>query len=181
VSARRAALTAAIGVGVLVLAGCTRDVQVPDVRDMTVAESAAILEEHGFETVVIGDHDVDDVADWTVTSHSRRGEQHPPGSTVRLNAKSVLDAASDACDAGRIGDAGRSLVLDMQGDDWGSGDLTVDEVMCVLEHLDVPDVTLDRMGATRSLDGRQEDDWNGIEASWTYHPDNGLDVILELE
>lgn len=99
--------------------------------------------------VVVGDHEVDDVADWTVDSHSLRGEQQPQGGTVRLNPNSVLQVASSACDAGRIGDNGSSLVLD-------------------------------KMGATRSLDGRQADDWNGIGASWSYHPDDGLHVILEL-
>jgi hypothetical protein len=26
--------------------------------------------------------------------------------------------------------------------------------------------------------GRQEASWDGIEASWSYHPDNGLDLVL---
>ena len=33
-------------------------------------------------------------------------------------------------------------------------------------------------GATRALDGRQQASWDGFEASWTYHPDNGLTLIL---
>jgi hypothetical protein len=34
------------------------------------------------------------------------------------------------------------------------------------------------MEKTRALDGRQTASWSFIEASWTYHPDNGLDVII---
>lgn len=29
--------------------------------------------------------------------------------------------------------------------------------------------------------GMQAGSWDGISASWTYHPRNGLDIILELE
>ncbi|MEE6281652.1 hypothetical protein [Georgenia sp. MJ170] len=92
----------------------------------------------------------------------------------------VLEAARESCEAGRLGDEGHTLVLDMAGEDEGSGDLSYLEVICVLGELDAPDAMLDKLGSTRSLDGRQSDDWNGIEASWSYHPASGLDLILEV-
>ena len=33
-------------------------------------------------------------------------------------------------------------------------------------------------GSTRALDGRQSATWAQFEASWTYHPDDGLDVLV---
>jgi hypothetical protein len=80
-----------------------------------------------------------------------------------------------------VGDGGKSLYLDMEGEELLSGELDYFEILCVLEEVHVPDYVLDHMGSTRSLDGRQSDEWDGIEASWTYHPDDGLDVLLVLE
>lgn len=92
----------------------------------------------------------------------------------------VLEAAAEECGVSGIGDDGRSLTLDMKGEEPGTGSLSIDDVVCVLAELDVPDSVVTKMDSTTSLDGRQEDEWSGIEASWKYHPDNGLDVVLEL-
>ena len=27
--------------------------------------------------------------------------------------------------------------------------------------------------------GRQTDSWESYEASWSYHPDNGLNIVIE--
>lgn len=47
------------------------------------------------------------------------------------------------------------------------------------EELDVPDSVVARMGKTRALDGVQtyEGEWYTI--SWTYHPDEGLEILYE--
>jgi hypothetical protein len=34
------------------------------------------------------------------------------------------------------------------------------------------------MDSTSALNGRQEDSWQEFTASWTYHPDNGIDLIV---
>ncbi|WP_318504161.1 zinc-ribbon domain-containing protein [Bacillus sp. T3] len=36
-----------------------------------------------------------------------------------------------------------------------------------------------KMGETRSLDGRQKEENDQVAVSWTYHPDNGLEVLYE--
>lgn len=79
-----------------------------------------------------------------------------------------------------VSDGGLSLFLDNRGDDFGSGELTFSEVDCILERLDVSDGVCNAMVSTRSLDGRQTGEWGDYEASWTYHPDDGLDIIIEL-
>ncbi|WP_150240950.1 hypothetical protein [Nocardiopsis quinghaiensis] len=97
---------------------------------------------------------------------------------------SPFEGALDACGlkegtSARIGDEGRSLDLDHQGQDESSG-LQIASLHCVLDELEAPDSVISQMEQTRALDGRQEGDWNGIEASWNYHPDTGLDVLLAL-
>lgn len=52
-------------------------------------------------------------------------------------------------------------------------------VACVNSKLSLPESILDRMVATTALDGTQEIDRNGITVSWTYHPNQGLNVLYE--
>lgn len=47
--------------------------------------------------------------------------------------------------------------------------------------LGLPDSLYEKMVATRALDGRQTSDYDHVEVSWSYHPDNGLEVIYESE
>lgn len=76
-----------------------------------------------------------------------------------------------------LGDDNTTLKLDGAGRK-GSGMAWADE-QCVLKALGAKDGTIEKMQETRALDGRQDDSWGKYEASWTYHPDNGLDVLVE--
>lgn len=90
-----------------------------------------------------------------------------------------LRLAYEAC--GRVGDLDdndRTLFLDMKGEDFGSGDVTIDDIACILIELDAPSYVTHSMDNTRALDGRQSESWDSFEASWTYHPDQGLDVLI---
>ncbi|QUX31114.1 hypothetical protein KGD83_11840 [Nocardiopsis akebiae] len=78
-----------------------------------------------------------------------------------------------------IGDEGRSLDLDNRGATDSAG-ISVAELHCVLDELEAPDSVVSQMEQTRALDGRQSAEWNGIQASWAYHPDTGLDVLLSV-
>lgn len=93
-----------------------------------------------------------------------------------------FDAALDACGltdhpSVEIGDEGRSVFLQHQGATDTTG-LSDEELDCVLTELDAPDSLFVEMGQTRALDGRQSLEWDGIEATWSYHPDDGLDTQL---
>jgi hypothetical protein len=79
-----------------------------------------------------------------------------------------------------VQDAGTSVFLNSEGDSYGSGDLSLGDLVCVLVALDTPDAVTNHMSNTRPLDGTQSDTWDDFSATWTYHPDNGLDVILTL-
>ena len=87
-----------------------------------------------------------------------------------------------------IGDDGRSMSIDtLNADDILLAELdiptgegaTLEEVTCILGRLDTPDSVIARMDSTRALDGMQEATWDGFAAVWTYHPDDGLSLIIE--
>ncbi len=170
------------GVACGVLVGCAppeRDL--PDVTGEAVPVAVAELEKAGFLAEVSGVDSGDEASElWRVRGQQPRYGTAQEGTVIRLTAVSVLQAASSACGAGRVGDGGRSLVLDMAGEEPGTGSLTLSDVLCVLDELKTPEAVRSKMGQTTSLDGRVTDRWAGIEASWKYHPDDGLDVILQI-
>lgn len=45
--------------------------------------------------------------------------------------------------------------------------------------LGLPDALFEKMGQTRALDGRQTESYDDLTVSWTYHPDNGLEIMYE--
>jgi hypothetical protein len=92
-----------------------------------------------------------------------------------------LQAAIDACAPGanqgsEVADGGRTLIIDGAGE-TGSG-MAVEGEVCLLTELNVSAAILAQMQGTTALQGRQSGSWDGYSASWTYHPDNGLDLII---
>lgn len=91
----------------------------------------------------------------------------------------VLIAAKEKCSLSEyatVGDGGKSLTLDSGGkEDFG---LVYSDIECILKEVRAPDHVVSEMASTRALDGRQNARWGKMRASWTYHPDQGLDVIL---
>lgn len=79
---------------------------------------------------------------------------------------------------GEISDGDRTLFLDMGGTERNSGKLVLGDITCVLDVLKTPTYVRTHMDQTRALDGRQSDTWSNFEASWTYHPDKGLDILI---
>jgi hypothetical protein len=91
-----------------------------------------------------------------------------------------MERAADQCTFGRAHatDNGTSLILGTPGEEDTAG-VPLTQVACVLDRLDVPDAVIAQMDGTRALDGRQTAEWPGYTASWTYHPDDGLDLIIQ--
>ncbi|KGJ82784.1 hypothetical protein GY21_00025 [Cryobacterium roopkundense] len=77
-----------------------------------------------------------------------------------------------------LGDEGQSLSMQTDGEESPGADVA--DVVCVLGELEIPDSVLTRISSTRALDGRQTATWSDYSASWGYHPDNGLDIVIEL-
>ncbi len=99
--------------------------------------------------------------------------------------ETALIAAVDECGVDSdpsfdLGDEGYTLSIDGKGDEDSLGaDLT--DIACVLNALDVSDAVIGRIDNTRALDGTLEGDWDGFTATWSYHPDSGLSMVIEEE
>lgn len=50
---------------------------------------------------------------------------------------------------------------------------------CLLDRLDAPSSVESEIGQTRALDGRQQDEWDGFSIAWSYHPDDGVSVLIK--
>ena len=59
------------------------------------------------------------------------------------------------------------------------GQATSTEVFCFLKRIGAPASLETKIGQTRALDGTRTDEWAEFEASWTYHPDSGLNLLVE--
>ncbi|WBU36713.1 hypothetical protein [Homoserinibacter sp. YIM 151385] len=77
-----------------------------------------------------------------------------------------------------VGDGGMSLTLDTKGNDDSTG-IAYSDAECMFTQLKMTDAIKSRVEATRALDGRQTGDWGDFDASWGYHPDHGLDMVIE--
>jgi hypothetical protein len=100
-----------------------------------------------------------------------------PNSTLR--ASTALRDAYTACGStSEISDGDKTLFLNMRGSEPGTGRLDVSDLACVLDRLGAPTFVTTHIDQTRAADGRQADSWGSFQASWTRHPDDGLDVLI---
>lgn len=104
----------------------------------------------------------------------------PVATAAATQAEPPVEVAVKKCSPFLTGDNGHSISLDGQGKDETANTTkaSTEQIACILTELKAPDYVIAKMDSTRALDGMQNADWAGISASWTYHPDNGLDVIL---
>jgi hypothetical protein len=111
-----------------------------------------------------------------------RHQAQQEAATAEAAKPASLLAAQTACDPDKDGtevaDGGHTLIIDSRGKSFLSGGLEAGELLCVQQNLQMSQAVVAHMGDTRALDGRQEDQWPGFTASWTYHPDSGLDAII---
>jgi len=94
----------------------------------------------------------------------------------------VFEAAYESCGPSEgldLVDGGTTLALDAQGEEDFTG-ASYETVDCVLGALEAPSRVTELMNSTRALDGRQTGTWDGITATWSYHPDTGLDLLLTV-
>ena len=54
-----------------------------------------------------------------------------------------------------------------------------EKVLCVMLELGAPQSVSTKVGQTRALDGTRETAWDGYAAQWTYHPDDGMNMLIE--
>lgn len=95
-------------------------------------------------------------------------------------AQALADCNVTSGSSAALGDAGKTLTLDGQGKkDSASVGLSVSDEACILNAVHVSDAIISEMDSTTAMMGRQQGEWDGFKATWTYHPDNGLDVIIQ--
>jgi hypothetical protein len=75
-----------------------------------------------------------------------------------------------------VSDNGTTISIDTIGETDYSG-ASFSDAVCIINALKTPTYIMDNMDTTNSLMGRQTDSFNGIDVSWSYHPDNGLQVV----
>ncbi|GAB3650373.1 hypothetical protein GCM10027591_07740 [Zhihengliuella somnathii] len=103
------------------------------------------------------------------------------GGSARAGITAALDECSMSGESPGVYvlDDGAALELDGSGTGAFSGGLETSDQVCILKGLGIPESAFSRMSSTRALDGTQTTSWDGYQASWTYHPDDGLHVIVE--
>ncbi|MFJ4109088.1 hypothetical protein [Oerskovia enterophila] len=80
-----------------------------------------------------------------------------------------------------VADEGLSLTFDNKGKEDYLGGADFQDIECVLDVLEAPAAVLSHMGQTTSMDGRQEESWDGITVAWSYHPDRGMDGVVTVK
>jgi hypothetical protein len=74
-------------------------------------------------------------------------------------------------------DKGRTLILDAAGKYYREpAGVSMNDLSCVLTITSAPSFVKSQINGTRSVDGMQRAKWNSMEAFWTYHPDDGLNI-----
>lgn len=71
-----------------------------------------------------------------------------------------------------LGDEGKTLVADGVHAYW------MPVLACMLNELDTSDATIAAIDSTTAMSGTQESTDGDVSYQWTYHPDNGLNLIV---
>jgi hypothetical protein len=109
---------------------------------------------------------------------------------VALITSTRLRLAYNSCGGATLADGDHTMIIDTPSDDavvesgpTDDGTTTYAQVSCILQSLDTPQSVISQLDATSALDGMQTGTWqdqagDSFSAKWTYHPDNGLDLII---
>jgi hypothetical protein len=97
-------------------------------------------------------------------------------STTRLT-EVIATCNLTSSDYVELRDNGHSLMLDGRSDKVFNG-LRDAQTICVLNELGVPSYIRMLMTRTSALDGMQREEYDVYKIYWSFHPDNGLDIII---
>lgn len=94
-----------------------------------------------------------------------------------------LEEVVDKYGAGLISveDGGKTLIVATMPQDNDPAGISAIWLRCVEDQLEMPTRVTENISGTRALDGNQSDDWDGYNAQWRYHPDNGLNLIISMK
>lgn len=90
-----------------------------------------------------------------------------------------LKKAYDECVSSdtRLSSDGLSIIVDSEDENDYEG---LVDVITIIAQLGLPDSLFEEMISTTALMGKQVETYDDYEVSWSYHPDNGLDVIFKV-
>ncbi len=120
----------------------------------------------------------------TVTVKTSNGKTDSCEITVTPAGPDLVSIYNECCssDYASVAADGSYLAIDTNPkdyDDYNDYD-AMNAIYAVDDALGLPDSVEQKMGQTRSLDGMQTYEGEGIEVSWNYHPNRGLEVIYSL-
>lgn len=88
------------------------------------------------------------------------------------------DAVADAWI--ELGDDGATLTVESPTSSEGDVQISAVAMHCALNETDAPYAVTSQVEQTTALEGRQEISWEGIDLSWSYHPNNGVSAVFTL-
>ncbi|WP_417554323.1 hypothetical protein [Microbacterium sp.] len=152
---------------------------------VAIGAAAAVLIGAGATTIVIasGPSPIEQAGESCAASKPLDAFFSELRATASATPEPVDTADSDALDelfdgVVSVEDDGKTLIVQTKPEDDDPLGITGLALDCVYEQLDVPTRITERIAATRSLDGRQEAEWEDYSASWSYHPDSGANLII---
>lgn len=107
------------------------------------------------------------------------GDASPKKGVHAKPVKTQLEKAYDACDiaAGtkiELADGNHSIIINgVTGDDDNFTD-----IVCLVSTLNTPQYIVSEIDNTTAMMGRQHEEDGGLTYEWSYHPDNGLDMVI---
>ncbi len=121
----------------------------------------------------------------TITITSDNGKESSCKLTVIPNGPDLYSVYIKYCKSSfaTLADDGSYLSIDTNPNDIKNHteDDAISAIFYINEALDLPDSLIEKMSSTRALDGIQSSEYDGLEVSWSYHPDDGLEVIYEVK
>lgn len=121
----------------------------------------------------------------TITVKTANGKTDTCSITVEAAGPNLVEIYNEHCNSewASVASDGSYLSIDTNPKDSkynASDSAAIAGIFAVNEALGLPDSVINKMGKTRALDGMQTVKGDGVEVAWTYHPDNGLEVIYSL-
>ncbi len=78
-----------------------------------------------------------------------------------------------------ISNDGNSIIYDSNPSDLSTYETNTITLKQLHKDLGLPDSLYEKLIRTRAIDGMQSDNYGDIYITWSYHPDNGLEVLYE--
>ena len=97
----------------------------------------------------------------------------------KQNALKKLEYAYNDClNKGTVLSSDKKSIIVNSADQYDSAAML--DVITIINKLNLPDSLLEEMMYTNALMGRQTETFGYYQVNWSYHPDNGLDVIFNF-